>query len=220
MNVYDVLIIGAGPAGLMSAVALSNQGVKVGILEKSVERPLRGRADGLEPRTLEILNSYGLLDSWWRHASSTVELSVWVCRTSLACPFMAYSVIESTSLISNLPQVATQQQDLQRILRMCNSSQGTSKYHETTMDQAVIEREMEHNLLRYHDVAVQYAIETSTIRLKHEIGDGDDYPIEVTARQHGVPLTLLSKYVIGADGAHSWTRKQAGITMLGSRTCE
>lgn len=78
METYDVLIVGAGPAGLMAAVALASQNVKVGILEKNASRPERGRADGLEPRTLEILNSYGLLDSWWRHASNTVELSVWV----------------------------------------------------------------------------------------------------------------------------------------------
>lgn len=62
----------------MSAIGLASQGVKVGIVEKNRERPLRGRADGLEPRTLEILDSYGLLDSWWRHASHTVELCVWV----------------------------------------------------------------------------------------------------------------------------------------------
>lgn len=78
MDTYDVLVVGAGPSGLMAAVALCNQGVRVGIIEKNTSRPARGRADGLEPRTLEILDSYGLLDSWWRHASHTVELSVWV----------------------------------------------------------------------------------------------------------------------------------------------
>jgi phenol 2-monooxygenase len=78
MDTYDAIVIGAGPAGLMCATGLASQGVKVGIIEKSTERPLRGRADGLEPRTLEILNSYGLLDPWWRHASHTIELSVWV----------------------------------------------------------------------------------------------------------------------------------------------
>jgi 2-polyprenyl-6-methoxyphenol hydroxylase-like FAD-dependent oxidoreductase len=86
MDVYDVLIIGSGPAGLMCAVALASQGVRISIIEKNAARPSRGRADGLEPRTLEILNSYGLLDSWWRNASQTVELSVWVSRVHTCFP--------------------------------------------------------------------------------------------------------------------------------------
>lgn len=83
MDSYDVFIIGAGPAGLMCAIGLAIQGLRVGIVEKNKVRPLRGRADGLEPRTLEILDSYGLLDSWWRYASHTVELCVWVCAALL-----------------------------------------------------------------------------------------------------------------------------------------
>lgn len=35
MNNYDVLIIGAGPAGLFSAISLKKKGLKVGILEKN-----------------------------------------------------------------------------------------------------------------------------------------------------------------------------------------
>jgi len=211
MDFYDVLIIGAGPAGLMCAVALADQGVKVGIIEKNAARPSRGRADGLEPRTLEILNSYGLLDSWWRQASTTVELSVWVC-----CANLQFCIGADTKL----QQVATQQQSLQRILRMCNSSQETSKYHETTMDQAVIEREMERYLLQHHDLAVQYSTETYNMRLETDIDVQTDHSIEVTIQQLGVSRTLQASYVIGADGAHSWTRKQAGIEMIGSRTCE
>jgi phenol 2-monooxygenase len=74
----DVLIIGSGPAGLMSAIWLASQGVSVEILEKNEVRPERGRADGFEPRTLEILDSFGLLDSWIRKANQTVEFSLWV----------------------------------------------------------------------------------------------------------------------------------------------
>ena len=79
METYDVIIVGSGPAGLMCAVWLARKGVKnIKILEKKHARPSRGRADGFEPRTLEILKSVGLLDSWWYRANKTVELSVWV----------------------------------------------------------------------------------------------------------------------------------------------
>lgn len=77
-NSSDVIIIGSGPAGLMAAISLASQGVAVTILERNRVRPSRGRADGFEPRTLEILESFGLLDSWYRRANRTVELCVWV----------------------------------------------------------------------------------------------------------------------------------------------
>jgi phenol 2-monooxygenase len=83
---YDVIVVGAGPAGLMCAVWLALRGAKVKILEKKHARPLRGRADGLEPRTLEILKGFDLLDSWWRKANRTVELSVWVSILSSSAP--------------------------------------------------------------------------------------------------------------------------------------
>lgn len=78
-EVYDVVVVGSGPAGLMTALWLARQGVNVGILEINSERPAKGRADGLEPRSLEILDSFRLLDTWWRDANRTVELAVWVC---------------------------------------------------------------------------------------------------------------------------------------------
>ena len=68
----DVLIIGAGPAGLMAANALAKNGVKVRIIDqRSVTNPLvalstidllfqrpvkipAGQADGIQPRTIEV----------------------------------------------------------------------------------------------------------------------------------------------------------------------
>ncbi|KAF4543313.1 Monooxygenase FAD-binding protein [Lasiodiplodia theobromae] len=56
----DVLICGAGPSGLEVALSLVRQGVSFRIIDKA-EGPLdAGRADGVQPRFLEILNSWGL----------------------------------------------------------------------------------------------------------------------------------------------------------------
>ncbi|KAJ8473756.1 hypothetical protein ONZ51_g7682 [Trametes cubensis] len=58
----DVLIIGAGPAGVMCANALARAGVRVRIVDKRSEGVSAGQADGCQPRTMEILQSYGLAD--------------------------------------------------------------------------------------------------------------------------------------------------------------
>ncbi|KAG8781923.1 hypothetical protein FRC12_021404 [Ceratobasidium sp. 428] len=51
----DVLIIGAGPAGLMCAHGLAKAGVNVRIVDKRPSKVAAGQADGIQPRTLEVL---------------------------------------------------------------------------------------------------------------------------------------------------------------------
>lgn len=55
----DVLIIGAGPAGLMCANGLAKNGVNVRIVDKRPIKVAAGQADGIQPRTLEVLQVRG-----------------------------------------------------------------------------------------------------------------------------------------------------------------
>ncbi|KAF2189389.1 FAD/NAD(P)-binding domain-containing protein [Zopfia rhizophila CBS 207.26] len=56
----DVLICGAGPFGLEIAVSLARQGVTFRIVDKADAPCLSGKADAVQPRALELLNSWGL----------------------------------------------------------------------------------------------------------------------------------------------------------------
>jgi 2-polyprenyl-6-methoxyphenol hydroxylase-like FAD-dependent oxidoreductase len=57
----DVLIIGAGPSGLFAASELARHGVDARLLEREVEPHHEARATTIQPGTLEILDSVGLL---------------------------------------------------------------------------------------------------------------------------------------------------------------
>lgn len=58
----DVLICGAGAAGLALAIDLARRGVRLRIIEKMPE-PFRGsRGKGIQPRTQEIFEDLGILD--------------------------------------------------------------------------------------------------------------------------------------------------------------
>lgn len=73
----DFVVIGAGPAGLVTALWAARHGLSICLLDKK-QGPLdRGRADGLEPRTLEILESLGIVDEL-KKANKTVEICIWV----------------------------------------------------------------------------------------------------------------------------------------------
>jgi 2-polyprenyl-6-methoxyphenol hydroxylase-like FAD-dependent oxidoreductase len=58
----DVLICGAGAAGLALAIDLARRGVRFRLIEKA-EEPFRGsRGKGIQPRTQEIFEDLGILD--------------------------------------------------------------------------------------------------------------------------------------------------------------
>ncbi|RMI43204.1 FAD-dependent monooxygenase [Actinomadura harenae] len=58
----DVVVAGGGPVGMFLATELRLAGVEVVVLERSVDPNPHSRAFRLQPRTLDVLDSRGLLD--------------------------------------------------------------------------------------------------------------------------------------------------------------
>ncbi|MFI5691879.1 FAD-dependent monooxygenase [Kribbella sp. NPDC051586] len=59
----DVVVVGAGPTGLLLAAELVLAGANVVLVDKAAERPGQSKALTLQPRSVEILHSRGLLGS-------------------------------------------------------------------------------------------------------------------------------------------------------------
>lgn len=62
MGMTDVLVVGAGPTGLVLACDLARRGVAVRIVDRSPAPPRTSRAKGPNPRSLEILDDLGVAD--------------------------------------------------------------------------------------------------------------------------------------------------------------
>jgi 2-polyprenyl-6-methoxyphenol hydroxylase-like FAD-dependent oxidoreductase len=62
MTQTDVLVAGAGPTGLALACDLARRGVAVRIIDRAPEFPSGSRGKGLSPRTLEVLDDFGVID--------------------------------------------------------------------------------------------------------------------------------------------------------------
>jgi 2-polyprenyl-6-methoxyphenol hydroxylase-like FAD-dependent oxidoreductase len=58
----QVLVVGAGPAGLFMAAELCRHGVSCRIIDKNSGPPGQSRATVIQPRTLEILEALGLVE--------------------------------------------------------------------------------------------------------------------------------------------------------------
>jgi 2-polyprenyl-6-methoxyphenol hydroxylase-like FAD-dependent oxidoreductase len=59
---HDILIIGAGPAGLATAVAATRSGARVLLVERHPGTSIFPRATGVNTRTMEIFRSWGVDD--------------------------------------------------------------------------------------------------------------------------------------------------------------
>ena len=60
MSSPQVLIVGAGPTGLVLALWLARLGVRVRLIEKTAEPGTTSRALGVQARTLEFYHQLGL----------------------------------------------------------------------------------------------------------------------------------------------------------------
>src|SRR5258705_7200930 len=74
----DVLIIGAGPTGLVLALWLTNLGVKVRIIDKSVEAGTTSRALAVQARTLELYRQLDLTEAVVARGHRVRAVNLWV----------------------------------------------------------------------------------------------------------------------------------------------
>jgi len=74
----DVLIIGAGPTGLVLALWLTKLGVKVRIVDKTAEPGTTSRALAVHARTLELYRQLDLADFVVEHGHKVPAINLWV----------------------------------------------------------------------------------------------------------------------------------------------
>lgn len=64
---YDLIIAGAGPVGLLSALLASQSGLRTLVLEKRAEHIRHSRSIGIHPPSLQILSRAGILPRFLEH---------------------------------------------------------------------------------------------------------------------------------------------------------
>src|SRR3954463_3431327 len=74
----EVLVVGAGPTGLMAAVLLARCGVKVRVLDKSPSQAKESRAFAVQTRTMELFQSVGLAEAFLDSGGLATGVQVYV----------------------------------------------------------------------------------------------------------------------------------------------
>ncbi|KIN98008.1 hypothetical protein M404DRAFT_865513 [Pisolithus tinctorius Marx 270] len=196
----DVLIVGAGPAGLMCGNALAAAGdIKVRIIDRRPSKISVGHADGIQPRTIEVLQSYGLAERLLREG----------CQMHM---FAFYNPNQSGGI---------------EFTARASDAVPTARFpfkiglHQGAIEDAFIDSMAQHNL-RVDRPVEPLAIELS--RDQEQLRSLSSYPVKVTLAHLNATIdadkleVVRAKYVVGADGAHSWVRNAFGISMDGDQT--
>ena len=180
---YDVLVVGAGPSGLATAVAATRAGARVLVIERHEGTSTFPKATGVRPRTMEILRSWGL-EHRVRAGGADLELAAAVSAT------LADRQQQDFSL--GVPQPGT----------LAELSPSTA---------AVSPQDHLEPVLLEHLRALGGMVRFGTDLVGFEEG-GDGLTVRIRlAGGHGDQERLAVRYLVGADGAGSTVRRAAGI---------
>ncbi|KAF9003010.1 FAD binding domain-containing protein [Cyathus striatus] len=183
----SVLIVGAGPSGLVLALSLLQNGVSVRIIDKETSHRVGERGAGMMPRTLELHNLLGTLPDIQKIAGPTPKRRAYGLP-GIAAPFKEHDIVINSEPTPDTPFPNSRvigQNHLESILR-----EHMKKYS--------IEVELGTALEKFEQFD-----DHVTVHLVKTV-DGKEYP----------ELANFS-YLVGADGAHSVVRKQLGLSFLG-----
>lgn len=208
-STVDVLIVGAGPAGLMCAFNLSQAGFNVRIVDKKLERLQKGQGDVTQIRGLEILDSLGLASQLLSEAQRCVHVATYASsptRKGEICRVSRTSGIKD--LETPMPiQILYAQSSIEGIFREAMGS-GKKRIPSATF------RSHSEPYGPPRKVEVEQGVFPTKMSVSED--SRDEYPVTVDlVGPEGQTETVRAKYLLGSDGAHSWTRAQLGIDMVG-----
>ena len=185
---HDVVVVGAGPAGLVTAIMLATQGIDVLLIERRSATSDLPRAVGVTLRQMELFRSWGL-EQRLRAGSDDVELALLETVTAvdagygtardLNVPSRSQSEVVSPTAPARVPQ-----DHLEAVLMD----------HLATLPSATIRRGAE---------VIAISQTRNAVRL------------EVSDATTGTDGIVTAGYVVAADGARSPLREALGIEMVG-----
>ena len=195
----DILIVGCGPAGLTLAAQLSAfPDIKTCIVEQKPGPLLRGQADGIACRTMEMFEAYGFAERVLKEACWINETTFWKPDDKQRDNIVRSGRVQDVEDgLSELPHVVLNQ----------------ARVHDFYLDvmRKSPARLEPHYARRLIDLAIDKAAS----------GDNAD-PYQVTARlervdpaHEGQIETIRARYVVGCDGARSTVRKSIGRALHG-----
>ncbi|TGJ82122.1 hypothetical protein E0Z10_g6649 [Xylaria hypoxylon] len=184
---YDIVIVGAGPVGLMLSTCLARLGYRIKHIDNRAEPTPTGRADGIQPRSLDLLRNMGLKSAIMEHKPARVyEVAFWD-------PAEGSKGVVRTGTWASCPEFID------------------ARYPFTTLlHQGLIERVFISDLEKS---GVEIQRPWKITGFKSDEKENPEYPVEVSLEHtDGTSREIIrAKYLFGGEGARSFVREKLGI---------
>lgn len=189
----SVLIVGAGPAGLTSSLALTNYGVDHLLIERYEGTAHTPRAHIVNQRTVEIMRQLGIQTELESVSSphETMRHSIWYTKL-------------------NQPEIARKESwgtERERLSEYSRVSPVLPVNCPQTQFEPMLVRELDKR-----GTSVMFGHELVEMKQNE-----DGWLSVLRRRSDGSTLTVQSKYIVGSDGARATVLNQAGLTIEGER---
>ncbi|PKY07233.1 2-polyprenyl-6-methoxyphenol hydroxylase [Aspergillus campestris IBT 28561] len=183
---YDIVVVGAGPVGNLLSLCMSRWGYKVKHIDNRPLPTATGRADGIQPRSTEILRNLGLKRQIMAHHPAKVyDVAFWD-------PLPGEQGIHRTGSWPSCPRFID------------------TRYPFTTL---VHQGKIERVFLDEIEKAGTTVERPWTIVDFQNDGADATYPVEVQLKciDTNVAETVRTKYLFSGEGARSFVREKLGI---------
>jgi len=185
----EVLVVGAGPVGLVAAVFLQQYGVRVEIVDMHQRTTQHSYALAIHPRTLRILDQAELSEGLIGAGRKVTKVAYYEGRERRA-------EIDYSALASKHPYLLVVRQSL------------LERAAEEALRRQKLKVLWGHRL---QSLAVDGAAIRAEVAKLDQVATG--YPVARTEWLVARSETIRPAYVIGADGYNSAVRRMAGIDM-------
>lgn len=187
-NRYDIVIVGAGPVGILLSLCLSRWGYKVKHIDNRPVPTATGRADGIQPRSIEILRNLGLKRALMANEPAKVfDVAFWD-------PLPGGKGIHRTGNWPSCPRFID------------------TRFPFTAL---VHQGKIEKMFLDEIEKAGTFIQRPWTIVDFKNSGRDEAYPVEVSLKclDTNVIENVRAKYLFSGEGARSFVREKLGISM-------
>ncbi len=182
-----VLIVGAGPSGLVTAISLARQGVRSMVIERHPSTSIFPRATGVSLRSMELFRSWGIDDAvrqgGWNVVARQATVSSLMSRDIVEAP-LGFPTEEDSARVSPARAAVSPQDHLEPVLLAHYRSLGLGEVRFST------------ELVRFEQ-------------------DGSGVTATLRDRATGATSEVRCRYLVGADGHRSTVREALGVPMMG-----
>lgn len=173
----DIFICGSGSAGLSAATYLARLGIKCKIVDARPGPLDIGQADGVQCRSVEIFESFGLSEELLREGEHNVEVAFWNPGKGTRNGEEAGGIVRTRSA----PATGKGQSHLPRVL----------------LNQARFHGMMLEAMRRFNGQEVEYGYRVLDVRVDEEkAGAPEAYPVTVVTEKNGKEEIFEAKFVL------------------------